>query len=635
MPRLRILFRLFRPGDWLRFGVILAMMLGAAALEVIGLGAVPVLVVIAADPAQARQHRSVQGVLEWLGLETTSEILVAGGIALIAFFACRTLYLVASYYLQDRITRNREVELSTRLFGAYLNAPYTYHLAHNSVQLLRTATQQVQFTITEVLNPLLNVTRQGLVMVAVVAVVLWQEPLVGALTLLCLCLAGLGFLTAIQKRTRACGILEQDLRSQQYRQVSEALSVVKELRVLGRLGHVRDRYHGLAQAVAWPVRFADTARRSTWPAMELIVVSVLLLAAFAMVRSARPVSELMPVLALFTMALARLKGSAAEFVAGVTQIRYHLASVSAVGDDLLELQRLGATPWPSPPDAPPPAVPFRDRITVDRVTFRYVPDRTPAIRQVSLSIQRGTSIALVGPTGSGKSTLVDLIIGLLVPQEGAVRVDGRDIRAAAAAWQRRIGYIPQAITLVDDTVARNIALGLPDDQIEAQALARAVAAAQLEETVANLPQGLQTPIGERGVCLSGGQRQRVGIARALYADPDVLIMDEGTSALDSGTERAVIEAIEALRGQRTIIMIAHRLSTVRACDVIHCLVAGQVCASGSYDELLRSNPDFAQLAAAPAPAQSWASSGVTGLAVSGDTSPQSQEPRPTRDSLSP
>lgn len=602
MRRLQRLLHLFPRADWFRFGLILAMMLGAAALEMVGLGAVPVLVLIAADPARAREHPPVQAVLDRLGLGSPAEILVAGGLALIAFFLCRTLYLVLSYYIQDRITRHREVELSTRVFEAYLRAPYAYHLAHNSVLMLRTATQQVQNVITEVLNPLLNVTRQGVVMAAVVAMVVWQEPLVGALTLLCLGAAGLGFLSLVNRRIRAWGTLEQDLRNQQHRHVSEGLSVVKELLVLGRVGPVRDRYHKLAEAVARPVRLADTARRSTWPAMELIVVSVLLLAAAAMVRSARPLAELMPVLAMFAMALARLKGSAAEFVAGVTQIRYHMASVDAVSADLEELRRWRPASGLLPAGDAAEPLPFRDRVVVDRVTFAYGPDRPPAVRAACLTIPRGASVALVGPTGSGKSTLADLFIGLLTPQEGAVLVDGQDIRGVTAAWQRRIGYIPQSIVLIDDTIARNIALGLPDDQIDPEALERAIAAAQLRETIGSLPEGLDTVIGERGVRLAGGQRQRIGIARALYRDPDVLVMDEGTSALDSATERALMDAVQEGRGRRTLLLIAHRLSTVRACDTIYCVIDGEVRASGTYDELLASFPPFARLVRAAEPA---------------------------------
>jgi ATP-binding cassette subfamily C protein len=597
IQRLRKLFRLFRPADWVRFSLIVVMMLGAALLELVGLGAVPLFMAAAVDPALARRNPTAAAVLDALGAESPTSVLLWGSALVLAFFLCRTLYLVASYYIQDRIVRNREVELSCRLLDAYLHAPYTYHLSHNSAQMLRTILHEVNFVFADVLGPLLNVLRQGVVILTVVAVVLWREPLAGSLTFTCLGIGGLGFLLTLNTRLKRRGAEEHEERTRQYKLVSESLAVLKEARVLGCTGHFARQFHRAAERLAQTLRFADTTRRSTWPAMELIVVAVLLLAAAFLVGSGRPLQALMPVLALFAVALARLKGCAAEFVAGLAQIRYRLASVDAVYGDLEELQALA--PRPNLPAPPPAARRMQTAIELRQVSHRYAADREPAVRDVSLRIERGASVAFVGPTGSGKTTLVDLIIGLLEPQAGTVLVDGQDIRTDLEAWQRHLGYIPQAIVLLDDTVARNVALGIPDEQIDPQALQAAIAAAQLQDTVAALPQGTNTVIGERGVRLSGGQRQRIGIARALYHNPGVIIMDEGTSALDSGTEQAVIEAIEALKGERTLIMIAHRLSTVRTCDTLYYLREGAITARGTYADLLATCPEFAAMAANP------------------------------------
>ncbi|MFN3680302.1 ABC transporter ATP-binding protein, partial [Thermosynechococcus sp.] len=220
----------------------------------------------------------------------------------------------------------------------------------------------------------------------------------------------------------------------------------------------------------------------------------------------------------------------------------------------------------------------------------------PALCGVSLTIKQGEMVGLVGASGAGKTTLVDLILGLLEPCQGDIRVDGESIYTNLAKWQRQIGYIPQTIYLSDDTLRRNIAFGLPEAQIDEVALWRAVEAAQLAEFVAGLPAGLNTVVGERGVRLSGGQRQRVGIARALYHNPSVLIMDEATAALDNQTEAGVMDAIQALSGEKTIIMIAHRLSTVMECDRLYFMAHGQVVAVGSYQELLQTSPDFRAMA---------------------------------------
>ena len=218
-----------------------------------------------------------------------------------------------------------------------------------------------------------------------------------------------------------------------------------------------------------------------------------------------------------------------------------------------------------------------------------------AINGITINIKRGEAIGFVGSSGAGKTTLVDVLLGLLIPQLGSIYVDGIDIFEDIRAWQKNIGYIPQSIFLADNTIKRNIAFGINDEEIDDKKLLAAIKAAQLETLIQDLPLGLETEIGERGVRLSGGQRQRIGIARALYHNPQILIMDEATSALDNITERYVVEAIERLKGDRTIITIAHRLSTVKKCDCLYVMKEGKIISSGKYDELLKDSLEFRKM----------------------------------------
>lgn len=293
----------------------------------------------------------------------------------------------------------------------------------------------------------------------------------------------------------------------------------------------------------------------------------------------------------------------ANLVAGLTitpfthfsHLRHSLVSVEPLHHDLQALAgQASATPRGAKTIVP------RERIALKNVTFTYNGLADPALRAIEVDIPVGSAVAFVGSTGAGKSTLVDVLLGLLEPEQGAVMVDDTDIRAIGAIgrWQSAIGYVPQSIYLLDDTIRRNIALGVEDEAIDEPALREAIRVAQLESFIARQPQGLDTPVGERGVRLSGGERQRIGIARALYHDPSIIVFDEATSALDNTTERAVIEAVEQLRGRRTIIMIAHRLTTVKDCDRLYYLKQGAIEAEGDFEMLTNSHDEFRRMARA-------------------------------------
>jgi ATP-binding cassette subfamily C protein len=284
-----------------------------------------------------------------------------------------------------------------------------------------------------------------------------------------------------------------------------------------------------------------------------------------------------------------------------TQVRASLVSVDVVDRDLSNMK--AATPAlpaerPGTPDPWPAASPRQ--LVLEDVWYRYPGAEGYALAGVDLVIRRGEAIGIVGPSGAGKSTLVDVLLGILPPERGAVRADGVDVQECLGAWHRVLGYVPQSIYLFDGTLQQNIALGLDDEEVDPEALQRALDAANLSRFVAGLPEGLQTPVGERGVRISGGQRQRVAIARALYQDPRILLMDEATSALDNVTEKAVMEAVDSLKGERTVLLIAHRLTSVRNCDRIVYMQEGRVAAVGTYEDLIRSSPGFQQLAAGTA-----------------------------------
>jgi ATP-binding cassette subfamily C protein len=316
------------------------------------------------------------------------------------------------------------------------------------------------------------------------------------------------------------------------------------------------------------------------------------LLAVSLLLTLRSGAAALPLLGLYAYAGFRVIPSANRIMMYVSELRYSRAWIHSLRDDL------AALPAPAPAAEPGEPIRFTRAVALERVSYTYA-DENEADRvlvDVDLTIARGESVGIVGPSGAGKSTLVDLLLGLLTPTAGRITVDGRDIAGALRSWQRHIGYVAQEPFVLDDTIRRNVAFGVTDVEIDDRRVTAALTLAQLGDFVAGLPGGLDTLLGERGARLSGGQRQRVAIARALYHEPEVLVFDEATSALDTPTERELIAALEALRGVKTLVVIAHRLTTVRRCDRVAVLRDGRLAAVGSYDELLARDAGFRAMA---------------------------------------
>ena len=323
----------------------------------------------------------------------------------------------------------------------------------------------------------------------------------------------------------------------------------------------------------------------------LAVIAMVTIAAILIARGEDLQSTLL-LLGMFALAAIWLIPSTSRMSSALAQLRFRYASIEAIYNELLALQQPRTDGLPSSSDKLVPPIPFRRALVMEHLSCSYPAMLRPAIDDVSLEIPKGHWVAFIGPTGAGKTTLADLIMGLRVPSSGRVLVDGRNMHENLAGWQRNIGYVPQTVSLIDDTVRRNVAFGVPEAEIGDERVWRALCAAQVDDFVRSLPGELNAIVGERGGRLSGGERQRLGIARALYRDPDVLVIDEGTANLDPGTEAAIVEVLDGLRGKKTIIVIAHRLAFVRSCDCIYMLAQGRLRNSGRYADLLLREPAF-------------------------------------------
>ena len=570
-------------------------MLLNAVLEMLGVGLVPVYIGILAQPDRLLEHEMTAPILSHLGVGperiTQQTLLYWGSGLLLALFTVKLAYAPFLAWVRARYIQGIVSGLSVRLFDGYMRAPYAFHLSRNTSELMRNVNAECMQLGMRVLHPMALLLTQLLITLAIVALLVASIPDAALFALLVSMGFALPVVALLNRRIKRLALNAQDGRKQVIRAVQEGLGGVKELRLLGREAFFVERFRRALSRVLALQRFQQVLNVTLPVMMEWVSVAALLAVVLILFQVEANQGTVLSLAALFAVAMARLKGSVSGVLGAYTQVRASLVSVDVVDRDLRHMARLReADPYVSKDAAPMPARP--QVLELKDVWYRYSGADDFALKGIDLSIQRGEAIGIVGPSGGGKSTLVDVILGILKPERGAVLADGVDVLAQVSRWHRLVGYVPQTVYLFDGTIRQNIALGLNDDMVDTDALANALRAANLEPVVSGLPQGLDTVVGERGVRFSGGQRQRIAIARALYNNPHILVMDEATSALDNLTEKAIMEAVDTLKGERTILIIAHRLTTVKNCDRIVFLQAGSIAGIDSYGNLAESNQAF-------------------------------------------
>lgn len=580
---LRKTIELIDPDKRWRWFALIFMSLTVSVMEAVGALLIFGLFSLSAGPGSVPELPLIGG-LPWRPTADRTDTVLTFAVAVAVFFMLRGGLFVAQTYLQHRVANNTGVAISGRLFANYLAMPYALHLRRNSAELIRNAWDSVNAVARFVLVPVVEVASELLLICAMLAVLFVTAPLVTSVAVLFLGPLVAVIVRSIQAPLSVLGSTNQGMSRDTLQMLQQGLHGVKEVKLQGREDYfVAAFIQARAQLARSVYRQATLAAA---PRAVLETAFVLAMLAFVVVTLATADSNAspLPLLALFGYAVLRLMPALNRVLISAGNLKYGAAAVQQVyADAASSVTRASRGTEP---------VGFDHSMDLDDLSFQYEGSSSPALAHIDLSIRKGESCGVVGPTGGGKTTLVDLITGLLEPSSGRVLVDGRDIRTNLAGWQRRIGMVPQNVYLVDDTLRRNVAFGLPDDRIDDEAVREAVAMAQLNAFVSGLADGVHTQVGERGVRLSGGQRQRIAIARALYRRPDVLIFDEGTSALDTLTERELIAALERLRGSHTLITVAHRLTTVRTCDRVIVIRDGAIAATGTFAELIETDAEF-------------------------------------------
>lgn len=570
-----------------------ALMVMVAVAEIMGISAVMTLLNVLSAPDIVQTNARMATFYEWAGFDSTFTFQVTLAVGVLLVVMAGLAVKAFGTYALIRFSTMRGYTVSTRLLSAYLSQPYPWFLDRNSAELGKNVLNEVDGLVARVIQPCLRLVANSLLVLAILCFLMVVDPLVTIFSALVL---GLGYgLIYLRFRGRLHRLGEDMMNAFEDRFVvaQEATGGIKDVKLMGLEASYVSSYATAARKAAHSGATMGVMGELPRFILEAITFGTLLgLILLLLFRNEGNITAIVPTLGVIAFSTMRLLPS-------LQQIYHSLVSIRAATPILDTIVRdIAATPQrPISDGSEPRPMALERSLELSKVSFGYAAADRPTLRGVDLSIRARTTVGIVGGTGAGKTTLVDLILGLLSPDEGTIRVDGIPITDEnRRAWQKTLGYVPQSIFLTDDTIAANIAFGVPKDQIDMAGVERAARTAALHDFVmSDLPQGYHTLVGERGVRLSGGQRQRIGIARALYRDPTLLIMDEATSALDNITERVVMEAVHNIRADKTVILIAHRLSTVKSCDTIFLMDRGRLLAQGSYDELLAGNEVFRRM----------------------------------------
>ncbi|MBW4548421.1 MAG: ABC transporter ATP-binding protein/permease [Symplocastrum torsivum CPER-KK1] len=567
-------------------------------LEAVGIGLVGPFILLVTEPERIFSNFWLNWAYKQIGINSISQFISLLGLIIIVIF-CVKAYL---YYLSQasiyKFSFTQKGKLCARLLHAYLTAPYIFHLNRNSAVIIKNIATETEKFCQDCIIPLLRLTA-SLTVVFILVLLLAKANLVLVVGLFGILLLAFFLYYRAKEKIVRWGREGSEANAAMIQIINHGLGGLKETHIIGCQQYFEAQISKEAQRYATAASLFHTFQSLPRITVEAILITFLIsFVAVSINFFEENTQNITAVLGVFAVASIRLIPSFSDVLRSVGQLQNNSYILDKLYLDLKEIDeeikignRLDVAPdsiksglFSKELKLQP--ITFVDQVVLDKVTYRYPNVTENAINDISLTINKGQSIAFIGKSGAGKTTLVDVILGLLIPGSGDIQVDGVSIYNEVRSWQNLLGYIPQSIFLMDDTVEKNIAFGVPDNLIDSSKLNKAIKAAQLADVVDQLPDGIKTRVGERGIRLSGGQRQRIGIARALYHEREILVLDEATAALDNETESLVTEAIKSLAGTKTLIIIAHRLSTVEHCDQVYVLEKGRVVKSGSFQEVV-------------------------------------------------
>ena len=560
-------------------------------LETLGVGLIIPIFTIIMDPNIADKYPEVSiflsklSPLNWLfsdkDIYSSQVQLITGAIIVIIFvYLIKVFFIIFLIWKQSTFITNLGIGWSDKLFTGYLKQPYSFHLQRNSAISMRNVNQVL--VLAGNLELSLVLLTEILVVVGISSLLIITEP-VGAFVVIATFLSfSYLFHNYTKKYLSGWGEKRHLYEGQRIKYLQQGFGAVKDLKLLGREKNFSDEFLKYNNAAAFIGRNTKVLKSLPRLWLEIIIITSLSILLFLMLMGGKPINNVIPTLGLFAAASFRLMPAASKILGNIQELRYSRPIINTAYDELNKIKIEKNT------NEANKITEFKKFIDIEQVDHTYEGVSKPTLNKINIKIPCGNLVGFVGESGAGKSTLINIILGLLKPTHGNIKIDNINIEENLRGWQNQIGYVPQDIFLTDDTLRKNIAFAISEDNISNQLVHEAVKGANLENFVANLPEGLETMVGERGVRLSGGQRQRIGIARALYNKPNVLVLDEATSALDMDTEKEIMEGIVKLKKNKTVLIVAHRLSSVSVCDELVKLDKGKIIQKGKFEEIINS-----------------------------------------------
>lgn len=571
-----------------RLPILLILFLISSLSEAFGVGMIGSFIQLTADPDSMLEISILSWLYKFVRAQSIDQFIVIFGLLIIGVFLLKSLFYFIIRVTIFNFSFSQRKILVSKLLNAYLNVPYTFHLKQSSANLTKNIVVETNKFSSACLLKLLDAIA-NLLIIVVLFILLIRTDAVLMLTILGFFLPVFLLFYFLRKKFVMWGRLKSQSQKRMIQIINHSLGGLKETRVLGCEGYFQNQIDKQGQVFSRAATLFNSSQIVPRISIEAALICVVIAAIIINQYLANDSSQnFAATLGVFSIASIRLIPSTTQLMQSIGMMQNAKYALDMLYLDLKALEERDADLQRLNPDRLKASerLAFDREIKIQNLTFSYPEASRPSIVNLSMSIRKGESVALIGKSGAGKTTLVDILLGLLTPEQGDIKVDDVSVYRDLRSWQNLMGYIPQSIFLTEDSIKRNVAFGVPNHSIDVSKVMRVLDAVQLGDFIEQLPEGIDTKVGERGVRLSGGQRQRIGIARALYHDREILILDEATSALDTETEVLVNEAIKSLAGVKTLIIIAHRLSTVEHCDRLFELKEGQVINSGSYHEVV-------------------------------------------------